>query len=129
MAQTPGGGTTKLYMEPDKNKNQIRREVNTRRLRRVIEDNASALKLRIKKEVGLVSHGAVPLARLLLEHDGIAEGEPPRLKIEWNKPLVAKLSVSHKLDKEAIEAEFHKPRADVEVQWGLYAPGGGGGKN
>jgi uncharacterized protein YdcH (DUF465 family) len=105
----PGGTTVKMYLDFDKNRHQIRTEVLTKKLAKIIAEQDSTLELRKRLRDGLVCVGWEPLARVKV----VSQNEH---KIEWNAECLSKTAVSRTNADAALRTAFAD--AADNVSWG-----------
>ena len=109
VAKTPDGSETKMYLDVDKSKKQIKMEMMSRRLHKVLKEKYPARDFFNRKRDGTVSTEWTPLAR-------IANVNIDSYKIEWNMKLVGELGIDKDTVNEKVEASV--PNRDGGVTWG-----------
>ena len=109
VAKTPDGSETKMYLDVDKSKKQIKMEMMSRRLHKVLKEKYPARDFFNRKRDGTVSTEWTPLAR-------IANVNIDSYKIEWNMKLVGELGIDKDKVNEMVEASV--PNRDGGVIWG-----------
>jgi hypothetical protein len=107
--QLPGGTSVKMYLDFDKNRHQIRMEMLTKKVAKIIAEQDSSLDLRKRLKDGLISVGWEPLARVKV----MSQQEH---KIEWNAECLSKTAVSRSVVDVALRSAFAD--AADSVSWG-----------
>ena len=91
-----GGGSTRAYVDFDKNGCQQKRERDGKRLRQSLQQLYADKNIRFNRNDGLFSYLGAPLARMDPQNDD----QPSR--IQWNLPAV----VNAQIDRDAILADY-----------------------
>eukprot|EP00959_Pyramimonas_sp_CCMP1952_P396667 8311141-Pyramimonas_sp.AAC.1 len=100
------GYETNIFIGPDRNAKQIRREVQTKKLQHILQRAAPNGEWWAKRAVGLVFCGSLPVVEIL-------PGNTPneQSKLAWNPQACAEYS----LDKEAINQAFYHMFREVDT--------------
>jgi hypothetical protein len=98
-----------MYLDFDKNRHQIRTEVLTKKVAKIIAEQDSTLELRKRLKDSLVCVGWEPLARIKV----VSQDEH---KIEWNAECLSKTAVSRAIVDAALRSAFAD--AADNVSWG-----------
>ena len=109
VAKTPDGAESKMYVDVDKSKKQIKMEMMGRRLRKVLKEKFPARDFFNRRRDGTVSTDWTPLARVVVVG-------PEAHKIEWNMKLAGELGIDKDMVSEKVEASV--PNRDGGVTWG-----------
>ena len=106
----PDGGTTRIYINPDKNPRMQKLERETKRMGKIFHDLYAPTKFHANRIDGEISKGWTPILKL-----EVAEGEVPT-KVRWNLAALAETNVV----KEDVVAKFTSTaRGQVRVDWSL----------
>ena len=108
-AKTPDGKETKVFLDGDKSRKQIKREVLTRKLMKVLKDQYAMRDFRMRKRDGTVSSDLSPLARVIVT-------SPEDFRVEWNLALVAQ----DEIERDAVEKALKESvgSGDSGITWG-----------
>ena len=105
-----GGVNTPIYVSGDKSPKQIRLELQTKRLQRIIQDAYRDHNVGAQRSKGIVTIGAVPL--VVVEVQG--PDEPSKLR--WDMPILARFQI----DKQPLVAAFGHAFASVDTStWSI----------
>ncbi|CAK0853655.1 unnamed protein product [Prorocentrum cordatum] len=108
-AQSVGGGTVPLYISPDKSPQQVRMEIQSRRLSTLLAEAYPGISFSAQRARGIVTSQGVNVAKLEM-------GESRHIDtiIRWNPDMVARLHI----DRESINAQFKKAFSVVDnTEW------------
>ncbi|CAK0838174.1 unnamed protein product, partial [Prorocentrum cordatum] len=100
-----GGVNTPIYVSGDKSPKQVRLELQTKRLQRIIQDAYHDHHIGAQRSKGIVTIDAVPL--VMVEVKG--PDEPSKLR--WDMPILARF----KVDKQPLVAAFGQAFASVDT--------------
>ena len=105
------GHQVPLYVSPDKNGQQVRCELQTRKLAKILgEMVGQGVAIRGQRTRGIVTADAAPLARLVV-------GETPTedTRIQWHPPALARLA----LDRDDVARRFREATAShlANTEW------------
>ena len=109
FAKTPDGADTRVYLDGDKNRKQIRKEVLSRKLQRVLKEKYPNNEFFNRKRDATISSDWVPLARVVVP-------DPDTFRVEWNLKRATELSI----DRAAVDEAFKIAAADRDetISWG-----------
>ena len=108
----PAGGSTRIFINPDKNPRMQKLEFETKRLGKIFQElhSAPGVKWHLNRTDGEISKGWTRIVKLEVE-----QGDSPT-KIRWNLAALAETTIN----KEDIVAKFTSTaREKVKVDWSL----------
>eukprot|EP00972_Heterocapsa_arctica_P069423 10258372-Heterocapsa_arctica.AAC.1 len=108
-AHTPDGSETRIYIDKDKNRKQIKTEVLGRKLLRILKTKFTAKDFVNQKRTGIINSNLLPLARIVVLG-------PESHKIEWQVQYMEELGI----DRDDIDTAMAAATADSHqnLTWG-----------
>jgi len=108
-SQSVGGGALPLYVSPDKSPQQVRMEIQTRRLSFILGDAVHAHSFSAQRARGIITSQGVKVARLEMGDTRFED-----TVIKWNPDMVNRLHI----DMDAISSQFKKAFSLVDnTEW------------
>ncbi|CAK0844501.1 unnamed protein product, partial [Prorocentrum cordatum] len=98
-AQSVGGGAVPLYLSPDKSPQQVRMEIQSRKLSALLSEALPDQSFSAQRARGIVTSQGVKVAKLEM-----GESRYTDAIIRWNPDMVARLHI----DRESINTQFKK---------------------
>ncbi|CAK0836026.1 unnamed protein product [Prorocentrum cordatum] len=111
QCQAVGGGIVPLYVSPDKLPQQVRMEIQTRRLANILGDAVPGHAFSAQRARGIITSQGARLAKL-----EIGERREVDTTIRWNMGMASRLAI----DRDAIAEQFNQAFSlEDRTEWGL----------